>query len=400
MTDPKLRSSLPEKQGSPDSECAIHPFRTGAGMKSVAASKGRYAGSYLRDFARYVFESSGVSTEDAIQTADVLCTADEWGIRSHGLARLRFYHEMLADGRINPKAKPTITKELLATAQVDGDNGLGPVVAAFANRVAMERAKERGMYWVTVRNSNHFGIAGYYAAQGLHEDLIGISMTNTPAVVAPFGGVQRRLGSNPIAVAFPAAEEPSIIVDMSTTATSFGQVEILAREGKELPQDCILDATGRSSRNPHDLFENGSLLPLGSTQFTGGHKGYCLAAIIDLLCGVLPGASWGPFVPSFIASSPLADKNVGKGVGHFFGSIWAGAFEDAEHVRERADQWIRTMRNTKPAEWSDGVVIPGARALHSAADSKRRGIYLDAKVQEDLRSLSESLNLAFDFRAA
>jgi L-2-hydroxycarboxylate dehydrogenase (NAD+) len=372
-----------------------YPLR-GMQMEKAIDRSERFTGAHLRDFASKVFECSGIGMAEAVQAADVLCTADEWGIRSHGLARLRFYREMIAEGRIKARAKPRVAKDLPSMALVDGDNGLGLVVGSFANRIAMEKARRTGIGWVNVINSNHFGIAGYYTVQGLVDGLIGFSMTNTPPLVSPFGGVERMLGTNPISISFPTMNERPIVIDMATSAISLGSVENANREGCQLPPFCVANSVGEPSIDPQDLFENGSLLPLGGDRLTGGHKGYCLASLVDLLCGVVPGASWGPFVPPFINDTVTRERNVGKGIGHLFGSIWTGAFEDSIDVRVRTDDWIKTMRNTKPAAWSDGVMIPGDPEYAAAIDSLSNGVKLDLTVQEDLRRLANELGISFD----
>jgi L-2-hydroxycarboxylate dehydrogenase (NAD+) len=355
----------------------------------------RFPSLTLRRFATEVFRRSGVEDYDAEQAADVLCTADEWGIRSHGLARLRSYHDMFVNNRINAKAHPRIIKDRPSLMLVDGDNGLGLAVGAFATRLAIERAKLMGTAWVSVVNSNHFGIAGYYAMQGLADDLIGVAMTNTPALVAPTGGVGRRLGTNPLAAAFPTAYEPRILIDMATSAISLGSVENARREGTQLPTLSIVNSKGEPSTDPKDLFEGGALLPLGGVRNSGGHKGYCLAALVDLLCGAFPGAAWGPFVPPFLVDAVDSERVVGQGVGHLFGFISIGAFEDPAVVRLRMDDWIQTMRASQTAEGYDQVMIPGDPELHASADSAEHGVPLELSVHNELLALSEKLGIVY-----
>jgi L-2-hydroxycarboxylate dehydrogenase (NAD+) len=326
----------------------------------------------------------------------VICTADEWGIRSHGVARLRFYCEMLIQKRINPVARPHIVKSRPSLVLVDGDNGLGMLVGSFSNAIAIERAKETGIGWVHVINSNHFGIAGYYAVQGLKDNLIGIAMTNTPPLVAPFGGIERRLGTNPISMAFPAYKEPPVVIDLATSAISLGAVENSDREDDEVPPCCLIDASGAPSTTPRDLLEGGSLLPLGGARATGGHKGYCLASMVDLMCGVFPGASWGPFVPPFINQAPILENKVGRGIGHVFGAISTGAFEDPLVVQSRVDEWIYTMRNTKVSEWAGEVLVPGDPERRAAEDNARNGLALEVNVAEDLRRLGQEFGLKLE----
>lgn len=363
--------------------------------QTTSAQMVRLPAERLRRFAVEVFLRDGVPEVAAVQAADVLCTADEWGIASHGVARLRAYHQMLADGRINPRARTRIIRESPAVTVLDADNGLGLIAGPEANRLAMERARDIGAAWVSVINSNHFGIAGYYVVQGLDRDLIGIAMTNTPALVSPLWGSGRMLGTNPLAAAFPAHDEPPVVIDMATSAVSFGVAENARRNGELLPEHCIASAEGRPSTDPADLFAGGSLLTLGGRRETGGHKGYCLSSLVDLLCGVLPGASWGPFVPSFPLYLNEPARVVGKGIGHMFGAFWIGAFCDPASFRERVDDWIRTMRCTPPVEGTRGPLIPGDPERAAATQSRASGVAVSCTVMEDLTALARELGLSF-----
>ncbi|MDP9162046.1 MAG: Ldh family oxidoreductase [Acidobacteriota bacterium] len=351
----------------------------------------RYCRSRLRTFTAKAFEYCGVVPSDAIQAADVLCTSDEWGIRSHGVARLRSYCEMLLTGNIDARAQPLTTKRFGSIALVDGNNGLGLIAAPFANQLAMAMAGETGIGWVSVRNSNHYGIAGYYTAQAAMKGLIGLSMTNTPPLVSPFGGAERKLGTNPLSLAFPTLSGPPVLIDMATSAISLGFVENAKREGRMVPSLCLANSLGNSSTNPRDL-EGGSLLPLGGIV---GHKGYCLASMVDLLCGVFPGASWGPFVPTFLNEIHTPERKVGQGIGHLFLCIKAGVFEDLSVVSERAQDWAETMRKTTPAVPAEAVLTPGDPEHMAAKDSNENGVALDSLVYDDLQRLANELDLAF-----
>src|SRR3954468_7039159 len=185
----------------------------------------------LREFSERVFRSFGVPPGDAAQAADVLAAADLRGVDSHGVARLRTYFDMLSLGRINPRPNVRVVRELPATATVDGDNGLGLVVGPRANEVALAKAEAVGSAWVSVSNTNHFGMAGYYPLRALERGLIGWAMTNSTKLVAPLWGAERMLGTNPIAVAFPAGDEPPVVIDFATSATAYGKVEIAMRKG-------------------------------------------------------------------------------------------------------------------------------------------------------------------------
>src|SRR5437588_12467912 len=226
----------------------------------------------LRDFSRRMFLHFDVPKEDAVQAADVLACADLRGIDSHGVARLRSYFDMLSLGRINPKPEIKLIRSTLSTATIDGDNGLGLVVGPQANRIAMNMAEKSGSGWVSVRNTNHFGIAGYYVLKALERDLIGWAMTNSTMLVAPLWGAERMLGTNPIAIAFPGKDEPPIVIDMATCAAAYGKIEMARRRGQPIPQGWGIDNQGRGTTNPDDIVAGGALLPLGSDRERGGHK--------------------------------------------------------------------------------------------------------------------------------
>jgi LDH2 family malate/lactate/ureidoglycolate dehydrogenase len=231
----------------------------------------------LREFSVRVFLHCGVPEADAKQAAEVLTCADLRGIDSHGVARLHTYFDMLSLGRINPRPEIKTVRSTFSTATVDGDNGLGLIVGPQANRMAMELAEKSGSGWVSVRNTNHFGIAGYYVLQALERDLIGLAMTNSTKLVAPLWGGERMLGTNPIAIAFPGNEEPAIVIDMATSAAAYGKIEIARRNGEPIPSGWGIDKDGCATTQPDEMISGGALLPLGSDRDRGGHKGYALA---------------------------------------------------------------------------------------------------------------------------
>jgi len=235
------------------------------------------------EFSTRVFLHFGVPKKDAMQAAEVLACADLRGIDSHGVARLHSYFDMLSEGRINPKPQIKVVRSTLSTAPVDGDNGLGLVVGLEANRIAMDMAEKAGSGWVSVRNTNHFGIAGYYVLKALERDLIGWAMTNSTKLVAPLWGAERMLGTNPIAIAFPGKEEPPIVIDMATCAAAYGKIEMARRRGEEIPEGWSIDRESHGTTKPDEMVEGGALLPLGSDRERGGHKGYALAIMVDVL---------------------------------------------------------------------------------------------------------------------
>src|SRR3954470_9484677 len=233
----------------------------------------------LFDFVFQVFLQMGCSAEHASLAATVLLSADLRGIDSHGVARLGGYVRLWEAGRINAKPNIKVVYETPSTAVVDGDAGLGLVVAPFAMQVAIEKAEKAGTGWVSVKNSNHFGIAGYHAMMALEYDMIGMAMTNASALVVPTFSIERMLGTNPIAVAIPAGEQPPFVADFATTTASNGKLEILQRKNESTPSGWVQDKNGASTTDAYILKEGGAMLPLGSAYETGSHKGYALGSI-------------------------------------------------------------------------------------------------------------------------
>ncbi|RYF98966.1 MAG: Ldh family oxidoreductase, partial [Chitinophagaceae bacterium] len=237
----------------------------------------------LRNFTHTVFIKMGCSDEHATLATDVLIKSDLRGIDSHGVARLSGYVRLWEKKRINATPNIKIVHETPTTATIDGDAGLGLVVAPFAMKVAIEKAEKYGSGWVAVKNSNHFGIAGYHSLMAVEKDMIGISMTNASPLVAPTYANERLLGTNPMCYAFPAGKYPPVIVDMATAAAANGKLEIAQRANKNVPEGWIQDKEGKSSINPNELKNGGSLLPLGSDKDHGSHQGYGLSATVDIL---------------------------------------------------------------------------------------------------------------------
>ncbi|GAB5520137.1 MAG: Ldh family oxidoreductase [Rhodothermales bacterium] len=355
-----------------------------------------YPSTYLRQFTTQVFQHFGIPDEDASQAAEILALSDLRGIESHGVARLYAYHRKLKAGGINPTPNIRIVRETPSTATVDGDNGLGLVVGPWANRLAMEKAETVGSGWVSVCHSNHFGIAGYYPMQALERDLIGWAMTNATGLVAPLWSRERMLGTNPIAIAFPGAEEPPIVIDMATSVVPYGKIEIARRLEQPVPEGWIIDADGHATTDPNAMPAGGALLPLGAERAHGGHKGYALSSMVDILTSVLSGASWGPFAPSFALQHGGQRASRGQGLGQFFGAMQIAGFRDPDEFKQEIDVWIRTFRAAEPAAGTDGPLIPGDPERLAHAQRSMDGIPLAEPVVQDLRRIGQDIGVTFD----
>lgn len=349
---------------------------------------------HLFSFTRQVFLKMGCSEDDAQMAATVLLSADVRGVDSHGIARLSGYVRLWEAKRVNAHPQIKIIHETPSTATVDGDSGLGLVVAPWAMQTAINKAKQVGTGWVSVQNSNHFGIAGYHAMMALKEDMIGICMTNGSALVAPTFSAERLLGTNPISVAIPAGRQPAFVADMATTTAANGKLEILQRKHGVAPLGWIQNQHGQPSTDPHELKAGGALLPLGGDREHGSHKGYSLGAIVDIFSAVLSGANYGPWVPPFPAYVPMPEGMPGKGIGHFFGAMRIDAFRPAEDFKHHMDRWIERFRAARTAGGAERVIIPGDPEREMEAIRSIEGIPVLGPVVDDLRYLAEKFGLS------
>ena len=295
--------------------------------------------------------------------------------------------------RVNSTPNIKIVHESPSTAVLDGDAGLGLVVAPKAMDIAIAKAKIAGTGWVAVKNSNHFGIAGHHAMMALPHDMIGMAMTNASPLVAPTFSVERLLGTNPIAVAIPADTQPPFVADFATTTAANGKLEILQRKEQEAPIGWIQKKDGSSSTNPNELKDGGALIPLGSDREHGSHKGFCLGACVDIFSAVLSGANYGPWVPPFVSFlAPPADP-VGEGIGHFFGAMRIDAFRPAGEFKMHMDNWISRFRSAKTIEGEEKLIIPGDPERECEEDRMINGIPVNAKVLLDLNAVGEKFSM-------
>lgn len=376
-----LFDHLPEQH-----HCASLTFAT---MDKVLGLQG------LQNFTFRIFRSMGCAEQDAQQATDALLSADLRGIDSHGIARLSGYVRLWEAGRINAQAQLRVVHETPSTATIDGDKGLGLVIAPRAMDLAIEKARQCGTGWVAVQNSNHFGIAGYHAMLALEADMIGIAMTNASALVSPTFSTERLLGTNPICVAIPSGSEPPFVADMATTTAANGKLEILQRKDLAAPVGWIQDSEGKSTTNAHALKQGGALLPLGSDREHGSHKGYALGSIVDILSAVLSGANYGPWVPPFPAYVPMPENQPGKGLGHFFGAMRIDAFRPADEFKSHMDRWLHRFRNATPIPGENRVLVPGDPEREMEAERRSSGIPLLKPVVDDLMQLAVKFGITF-----
>jgi L-2-hydroxycarboxylate dehydrogenase (NAD+) len=354
-----------------------------------------YKYNYLFEFTKNVFMKMGCSENDSTIIADVFLAAELRGHASHGMIRIKDYYELWKAKRINTAPVITIVHESPSTAVVDGDNAVGMVAARRSMEIAIEKAKNAGTGWVATRNSNHFGIAGYYSMMALKHDMTGICMTNANPLVAPTFSISRMMGTNPIAVAIPAMKQPPFVADFATTPIARGKLAIAEKKGEKVPFGFVQDKDGLPSDDPTILKRGGSMLTLGGDRIHGSHKGYCLSAIVDIFSAVFSGANFGPFVPPSVAFLPLSDKKTGEGTGHFFGAMRIDAFQPAVEFKTKMDEWIETFRSAKPAKDEDSVLIPGDPERESEERIMREGIILVPAIKEDLLFVARELGIDF-----
>ncbi len=352
-----------------------------------------YTKQHLENFCHSVFTKMGCSDADATLATNVLVKADIRGIDSHGVARLSGYVRLWEAGRINPKPNIKIVHQTPSTATVDGDEGLGLVVAPKAMEIAIEKANNVGSGWVAIKNSNHFGIAAYHALMATEQNMIGISMTNASPLVAPTNSTERLLGTNPMCFAMPAGKYTPVVSDLATSAAANGKLEIAQRLNKSIPEGWVQTKDGQPSTDPAELKKGGALLPLGSME-EAGHKGYALAAVVDIFSAVLSGANYGPWVPPFVSFLPLAADMPGQGIGHFVGAMRVDGFRPMDEYNKNIENWIERFK-ASPAIEGKKVLIPGEPEIFEQENRLQNGIPLTDAVTKDLEELGVKLGVKF-----
>ncbi len=357
-----------------------------------------YSYRTLHDFTRDVFIKMGCNETDAEKTADVFMAAELRGLPSHGMIRIKDYFQLWKANRINVRPTVRVVHETPSTAVVDGDGAIGMIAATRSMEIAIEKAAKVGTGWVSTRNSNHYGIAGFYAMMALKHDMIGLSMTNANPLVAPTFSVSPMLGTNPIAVAIPADKQPPFVADFATTPIARGKLAVAEKKGEKVPLGFVQDKYGVPSDDPAILKEGGSMLTLGGDYVHGSHKGFCLSAIVDIFSAVFSGANFGPFVPPSVAYLPVLEEKTGEGTGHFFGAMRIDAFQEASVFKSKMDEWIMTFRNARPAEGKPAVIIPGDPEREKEKKLMEEGMCILPAIAADLKEIASSLGLSFEIK--
>ncbi len=353
----------------------------------------------LRKFCEQVFVSLGVERAGAAVTADVLVSADLRGVDSHGVARLKRYVDGLKAGVMKARPATRVVAETPATITYDADAGLGQPVSHAAMRKALEKAVALGAGFATVRNSNHYGIAGYYAMMALEENMIGISTTNSDVLVVPTFSRNALLGTNPIAVAVPAGKNAAFVLDMATSTVPRGKLEVYDRLGKPMPAGWATDETGVGTADATRVLKNfttragGGLSPLGGAgELLSGHKGYGLALLVDILSAVLPGAAYADLVYPKKDGKPLPAN-----LGHFFGAFRIDAFRPLDEFKRDMDDLTNRLKNADKAAGADRIYIHGEKEWEKAAEREAKGIPLHPKVVATLSQIGRDAGVGLPF---
>lgn len=355
-------------------------------MAQAQESQTRVDHEKLTRFVSAAFGRLGVPAADAQIAARCLVAADLRGVDTHGVIRFNphsWYVRWLRDGEMNPAPNISVVSETASAALLDGDRGIGMAIGQRAMELAIAKAKASGAAMVAVRNSRHFGMSANYAMQALPHDMIGIAMTNASRQVVPTFGREAKFGTNPICLAAPALDEMPFVFDMATTTAAAGKLELAARQGKAIPHGWALNENAAPTDDPRVAQKARRLLPLGGTREGGSHKGYGLAMVVEILCGVLSG--------TVTALNQNQDPR-----GHFFGALRIDAFRPAADFKRDMDRLIVELKSTPPAEGQERVYVPGEIEFETAKERAAQGIPLLDSVIQGLQDVGNLLGLPCD----
>ncbi len=344
----------------------------------------------LRAFCLRLFPRYGFSPEESGLIADVLLAADLRGIESHGVQRLNRYHREILSGMVKVDAKPETVFETKLSAVMDAGDMMGQLAAHSAMSLAIKKAEAAGVGMVAVRNSNHYGIAGYYAGMALEHDLMGVCMTNTEAIMVPTFARQAMLGTNPIALAMPADPVP-FLFDAATTVVPRGKLEVYNKQGKPAPAGWMLDENGLETSDTGLVLHNiihklgGGILPLGGAgEETSGYKGYGFGLMCELFTAILSGGT---------TSDDIYKKPGGSGIAHFFMAVDYGLFGDKANIRDSFSAYLQKLRDAKKAEGRERVYIHGEKEEESRNDKMSGGIPVQEKTFGEMAAIAGEMGI-------
>ncbi len=349
----------------------------------------------LEQFMFKAFQKLGVPEEDALIVARVLIAADLRGIESHGIGRMMYYYQRIKRGQHNVITNLTILKDSMATAVIDGGHGMGHVIAHRAMQMAIDRAKEFGIGAVAVRNSTHFGIAGFYPLMAVQEGCVGICTTNARPAISPTFGVEPMMGTNPFAIGMPTDEATPFLFDAATSIVQRGKIEVLDRTGTSVPEGWVINKEGGSSCDPGQILKdfvagNAALLPLGGQgELLGGHKGYGFAATAELLCAAFQD---GAFLKGLSGLTDEGEHTRFK-VGHFFIAIDPDHFMGLDVLQRIAGSILRSLRESEKAPGVDRILTAGEKEFLAEKRVREQGVPLNEALQEHIREIMKELGM-------
>jgi LDH2 family malate/lactate/ureidoglycolate dehydrogenase len=353
----------------------------------------RFKKEDLIDYTIRFMEKLGVPEADAKIVGDVLIEADLRGVSSHGLIRLStYYGSRLKKGYMDPVTRTTVLSETDTTIAFDGGNGLGQVNSYRAMKACIEKAKKSNIAITTVKGSNHFGIAAYYAMMALSQDMIGISMTNSQPLVAPTYGRTAVLGTNPIALAAPSQDRYPYVLDMATSDVAIGKIKVFEKRGQKIPMGWGIDDNGNVTDDPKKVQSGGpgALLPLGSTDILRSYKGYGMALMVDILCGALSGSA-------MLTDVGFPHEPRKSNVGHFFMSIKIDVFRPIIDFKKQIDYMVDLLKNSPKAEGADEIFIAGEKEFLAVEENRVKGVPLLDKIVEELKVNGAEIGVPFEY---
>lgn len=346
-------------------------------------------------FMTEVMEKAGIPDEDALIISDVLVQADKFGFDSHGVNRLKpIYLDRIKEGIMDPVTRPEIVRESPTTAVIDGHNGMGHVISFRAMETAIEKAKAFGMGMVAVRNSTHYGFAGYYPLMAVRENMIGITGTNARPSIAPTFGVENMLGTNPLTFAMPTDEPFPFLLDCATSITQRGKVELYAREGKDLPGGWVIDENGESKTNSREVLDDliagrAALTPLGGIgEETAGYKGYGYATVVEILSSALQQGSYMRMLTGISEG-----RKVPYSLGHFFIAIDIKAFTDPDEFKKTTGNILRELRSSRKMPGQERIFTAGEKEYETWMSRKDKGIPFSEELLKEYRGLCRGYGL-------
>jgi len=335
----------------------------------------------LSDFVSAVFAKAGVPADEASLIADSLVEADMTGVESHGVSRVPIYLKRIETGVVNAKAKLEVVADLPGALVLDGCNSMGIVTGVRAMDMAVRKAETAGAVFVTVKNSNHFGIAAYFTRRAMAKGMIGYAASNAPSTMAPWGGIKPYMGTNPFSVAIPAGAELPIVMDMATSVVAQGKIILAEKEGKQIPFGWAITKDGEPTDDPKAALE-GTVLPFG------GPKGYSISLLLDVLSGVLSGAAFGPYLFNM-----WNDFKNPQNVGHCFSVMDIKKFLPLDEFKSKMDTMIRDIKNSPRAKGIDEIFLPGELEHRKREDRMKAGIPLGPKTYADLADIGARMGL-------